>query len=121
MKNKNKFKKYFIGGLSWTVKVIGAALFLLIAAIFIGEGPPNPFKLTARELFLMISLLVTLAGIVAAFWNQLYGGIAILAGMVPFLGELHQWILYAFIGIGILNIICWLFKRIVNKAGIQLC
>lgn len=111
MEKRHKFKKYFISGFSWTVKGIGAALFLLIAAIFIGEGPPNPFKLSARELFLMISLVVTLAGIVAAFWNQLYGGTAISAGMIPFIGESSQWLFYAFMLVGLLNIVCWRLKK----------
>jgi len=97
---------------SWIVKSAGILLLLLVVVIAIGEGPPNPFKLTARELFLMISLLVTLAGIILALWRQLFGGIAILIGMIPFAGELHQWIFYAFVLVGILNIVCWWLQNI---------
>ena len=98
----------------WFVKGIGLALLLLVLAIAIGEGPPNPFKLSQRELFLMICLLITLAGIVLALWRQGIGGAMMLAGMIPFAGETHQWLLYAFGLIGILNIICWRLRKKYN-------
>jgi hypothetical protein len=98
----------------WVVKGAGLALLLLVLAIAIGEGPPNPFKLSPRELFLMICLLTTLAGIVLALWRQGVGGVMMLAGMVPFAGETHQWLLYAFGLIGILNIICWRLRKKYN-------
>jgi hypothetical protein len=111
MESIRKLISYGTGLLCWVVKGAGLALLLLVAVIFIGEGPPNPFKLSFRELVLMISLLVSLAGMVLAFWRQLIGGIAIVVGMIPFLGESHQWVFYVFILIGVLNIFCWLVKR----------
>jgi hypothetical protein len=111
MADNRKLKDYFVTGLSWIAKGMGLALLLMIVVIFIGEGPPNPLKLTPRELFLFASLLITLAGIVIAFWKQLVGGIAILVGMIPFLGESLQWVLYAFLLTGALNIVCWWLKK----------
>ena len=120
MQNVEKFFSGAKGGIKmncgtkifcWFVKGIGLALLLLVLAIAIGEGPPNPFKLSPRELFLMICLLITLAGIVLALWRQGTGGVMMLAGMIPFAGETHQWLFYAFGLIGILNIFCWWLKR----------
>jgi hypothetical protein len=95
--------------INWLVKAAGLALLGLVLVIAIGEGPPNPFELSGRELFLMISLLVTLTGTVLALWRQLIGGILITAGMIPFIAESHQWVFWAFFAVGIGNIVCrWL-------------
>lgn len=107
-----KSGKYGIVAFSWLVKAAGVALLLLVLVIAIGEGPPNPFKLKARELFLMISLLVTLTGIILALWWQLLGGVAMIAGMVAFIGESRQWIFWAFALIGVLNVVCWWLKKL---------
>jgi len=111
MSGKRKFKAYFAGGLSWAVKAVGLALLALVLVIAIGEGPPNPFELSGRELFLMISLLVTLTGTVLALWRQLVGGILILGGQIPFMDHWGQWVFAAFVIVGILNIVCWWLKK----------
>ena len=79
---------------------MGSLLAALVLLIFVGEtlsgeGLGNPFKLKARELFLMTSFLITLAGIVLALWWQGIGGLAMIAGMVAFIGKSHQWLFYA--------------------------
>lgn len=117
MSGKRKFKAYFAGGLSWAVKAAGLALLALVLVIAIGEGPPNPFKLSSRELFLMISLFVTLAGTVLALRRQLIGGILILAGQIPFMYHWGQWAFAAFVIVGILNIVCWWLKRKQGAGG----
>lgn len=116
MSGIGRLGNYAITFFSWVVKAIGSVLLLLIVVIFIGEGPPNPLKLNPKELFLMVSLLITLAGIVLAFWRQLVGGVAILVGMIPFVGESQQWIFWAFVLIGVLNILCWWLK---SKQGVS--
>jgi len=63
----------------------------------------------------MICLLVTLAGTILALWHQMIGGIAMLAGMVPFIGKSRQWVFWAFALIGVLNILCWWLKRLQGK------
>ena len=110
-------KQIILSCFSWLVKGAGAALLLLVVVIAIGEGPPNPFKLTPRELFLFVSLATTLVGIVLALWKQLSGGILIAAGMIPFIGESHQWVFWAFALIGVLNILCWWLRRKLGVAG----
>ncbi len=109
------FFRNFVGGADWVVKGAGLALLGLVLVIFIGEGPPNPFELSHRELFLMISFLVTLIGTVLALWQQFVGGIAIVAGMIPFIGESRQWVFWAFFAIGIGNILCWQLRRITKS------
>ncbi|MFH1614406.1 MAG: hypothetical protein ABIG61_04900 [Planctomycetota bacterium] len=114
MDNVVKQRKYWVLGMSWTVKAAGAGLLLLILAIFVGEGPPNPLELTARELVLMVQLLTTLVGLALAVWRQLTGGIIVLAGIVSFTifgGIQHNWVFYAFWVIGLLNILCWWLKK----------
>jgi len=112
MSGKVKFLKISVTVVSWLVKGAGLALLGLVLVIAIGEGPPNPFELSGRELFLMISLLVTLAGTVLALWRQLIGGIVITAGMIPFIAESHKWVFWAFFVVGIGNIVCWWLRKI---------
>ena len=116
MSGKRKFKAYLVGGLSWVIKAAGLALLALVLVIAIGEGPPNPFGLSSRELFLMVSLLVTLVGTVLAMWRQLIGGILILAGQLPFIDHWGQWVFAAFVIVGILNLLCWWFKKSSKKS-----
>ena len=115
MNSVAKVTKYAIKTFCWLVKGVGMAVLLLLLAIFIGEGPPNPFKLTARELFFMATLLTILIGLALAVWRQLIGGIVVLAGIATFtiLGGIeHNWVFYAFWLIGLLNIICWWLKKL---------
>ncbi len=119
MKGIQKLRKYAIKTFSWLVKGVGVAILLLLLAILIGEGPPNPFKLTVRELFLMVVLLITLIGLALAVWRQLIGGIVVLAGIAGFtiFGGIQQnWVFYAFWVIGLLNIICWWLERLQRKS-----
>ena len=102
----------------WLVKGLGLAVLLLILAIFIGEGPPNPFKLTARELVLMFFFLTIWIGLALSVWRQLIGGIVIIAGIGSFTiigGMGHSWVFYAFWLMGILNILCWWLKKLQKK------
>ena len=115
MNRIEKLRRYGINIFCWLVKGAGLALLGLVLAIVVGEGPPNPFELTRRELLLFVSLLVTLAGIVLALWQQLMGGLAMLIGMIPFIGESGQWIFWAFAITGILNVLCWWPKKLYNK------
>ena len=115
MNSAGELTSYAIMIFRWLVKAAGLALLLLVVVIAIGEGPPNPFELTGRELFLFVCLLVTLAGTVLVLWHQMIGGIAMLAGMIPFIGESRQWVFWAFALIGVLNIFCWWLKRLQGK------
>lgn len=119
MNDVERIGKVAVSIFCWLVKGIGIALLLLVLTIAVGEGPPNPFKLAPRELVLMISFLITLAGTGLALWNQLIGGIAMLAGMAVFIGESAQWVFWAFAIIGALNILCWFMKRLQSKGRLN--
>lgn len=99
----------------WLVRGGCVAILLLVLAIFIGEGPPNPFKLTSRELLLMFWFLATLVGLALALWRQLLGGIIVLVSITGFTivaGVQENWLFYALWLMGLLNIFCWWFRRL---------
>ena len=104
-----------VTALCWLVKGAGVAMLLLILAIFIGEGPPNPAKLSARQLLMSGSLLAVCVGFGLAVWRQLTGGMVILAGAIGITaseGLQMNWVFCTFWGIGLLNVLCWwLTKR----------
>lgn len=111
--NEKKVKKGILI-LVWLVKGAGLAMLALVLLIAIGEGLPNPFKLPIKVLIEMLGLCIALAGIVAALWRQLPGGILIIGGMLPFyifgINWAKGWVLHLFILIGVLNIICGMRK-----------
>ena len=122
MKGKRKLRGYATISFCWVVKIAGLAVFLLILAIFIGEGPPNPFELATRELVLMFFFFTTWAGLGLALWRQLIGGILILTGIAAFTiiaGPQHSWVFHSFWLLGILNLLCWFAhkakKRIIES------
>ncbi len=117
MNNTQKLKTYGTRIFCWLVKGAGLAVLGLVLVIFIGEGPPNPFELTARELFLFVSLLATLVGLGLALWNQLVSGIVILVGIIPFAGERLLWLFWAFAAVGVCNILCWWLKKLQKQGG----
>lgn len=120
MNNVRKLTKYGINIFCWLVKGACIAILLLLLAIFIGEGPPNPFKFTARELLLMVGFLATWVGLALALWRQLIGGIVILvsiAGFTIVAGVQENWVFYAFWLLGLLNMLCWWLKRAQKSAA----
>lgn len=42
-----------------------------------------------------------------------------IAGMVAFIAKSHQWLFYAFVLIGVLNILCWWLRRKFLKSGLD--
>jgi hypothetical protein len=68
----------------WIARILGSALFLLVLAFIIGEGYPNPLKLTASELISMIAFLMMLIGIPLAWKWEGLGGLIMLIGFIIF-------------------------------------
>jgi hypothetical protein len=71
-------------GLRWTARVLSALLIGIVLLIFIGEGGPNPFKLSATEAVQMTLFLATCAGLVTAWRWPLVGGLISLVGISLF-------------------------------------
>jgi hypothetical protein len=74
----------FVAILRWTARVIGALIVLLIAALAVGEGVPNPLHQPTVVNFSFVALLVMLAGQVTAWWREGMGGALVLGGMAAF-------------------------------------
>ncbi|MCK4753219.1 MAG: hypothetical protein KAS75_07215 [Planctomycetes bacterium] len=115
MSNISKLQKRAISIFSWAVKGAGLAMLLLILVIAIGEGPPNPFKLSTKELFMMTSLLVTCFGLGFVLWRQLIGGVIILVGMIVFCVFNSRvpdlWVIHVLCLLGLLNVFYGWLKR----------
>ena len=112
------WRKYGISIFCWLVKIAGIGMLLLILAIAIGEGPPNPFRLAPKELFLMVWFLAIMIGMGLAVWRQLVGGIVTLVGIggfTIFAGAQGGWVFHAFWLIGLLNILCWCLVKYWGK------
>jgi len=74
----------FVAILRWTARVIGALIVLLIAALAVGEGVPNPLHQPTVVNFSFVALLVMLAGQVTAWWREGTAGALVLGGMAAF-------------------------------------
>ncbi|MDD5459039.1 MAG: hypothetical protein PHF37_06580 [Phycisphaerae bacterium] len=109
-----EIKKLAINIFCWFVKIAGITIFLLITAIAVGEGQPNPFKLPVRELLMFVFVLTIWVGLALALWQQWLGGLVILVGIVSVTavhGIQHNWLFHAFWILGLLNIFCWRLKK----------
>ncbi len=114
-------KKLWIPIFCWLVKGVGVALLLLILAIVIGEGPPNPLKMPGKELVLMAMMLIMFGGLGVALWRQLIGGVVLLIGIAGFTifgGMPSGWVFQLFWLLGFLNILCWWLRRS-SKASLK--
>jgi hypothetical protein len=76
---------YVEADLRWTARVLAVCLVGLVLAIYIGEGGPTPFKLSALEAIQMVFFWTTCLGMVAALRWQVLGGAISAAGMLLFL------------------------------------
>jgi hypothetical protein len=120
-KNKlvNKLPKILLVIFGFMIKAFGLVMVALIAVIFIGEGPPNIFELSAREQILFVCLFITLAGTIATLKLSFIGGIMMVAGMLPFISFdkpfSEHWVFYAFLITGLLNIVYSQLKKFAMK------
>ena len=110
-----KLKNHGINFICWLVKTASAAILILVVAIAIGEGPPNPLNLPARQLAMLILFCIALIGLALASWKQQVGGIVILPAMIGFYianGKFSTgWIFATITVLGLLNIICPQLKK----------
>ena len=70
--------------LRWSARVVGTAILALIVTIAVGEGLPNPFVLSPRELLLFAAMLMMVVGLVVAWKWERIGGVLILGGLAFF-------------------------------------
>jgi hypothetical protein len=72
-------------GLRWTARLLAAGLVGLVLLIYVGEGGPNPFNLSALEAVQKTLFLTACVGLVVAWRWQFAGGVLSTVAMVLFL------------------------------------
>jgi hypothetical protein len=65
-------------------RICGLGLFLLVLAIAIGEGLPNPLRQPAPVAIQMLSMLVMTLGLLTAWRWEVTGALATLLGLAAF-------------------------------------
>ncbi len=68
----------------WVARIAGSLLVLMVIFFVIGEGPPNPLKMSAIEAVALLALLVMVVGLVLAWWREGLGGGLTVGGFVAF-------------------------------------
>jgi hypothetical protein len=69
----------------WLARIIGTFLFLGLMAFVIGEGLPNPAKLSLPELIGFLAMFLIVAGLLLGWkWERL-GGLLNIIGVAAFL------------------------------------
>ena len=68
----------------WAAKILGVFVLALVVTLAIGEGMPNPLRLSPAELLAMAAFIVMLIGILAAWRWEGLGSALILGGFASF-------------------------------------
>jgi hypothetical protein len=95
----------------WIARVVGIALLGLIVVIAIGEGVPNPLRMSFQENLLGIGILAMLIGQIVAWRWEGIGSLLILGGFALFVTVNHGVRLNVVFGpwlvTGLLYLVCW--------------
>ena len=104
-------KRIAVTVLRWMARTMGTALLVLIVAVAIGEGVPNPLRGSLTEMLCHVAMLTMIVGqIVAWRWEGIGGGLivgsfvlfAIVNHGVPFNVVFVPWLVT-----GMLYQVCW--------------
>lgn len=68
----------------WLARFLGTLLLVMIAALAVGEGIPNPMKQPLAVRIEMIAMLIQWLGLLIAWKSELFGGTLILFGYASF-------------------------------------
>ena len=99
----------------WVARLFGSALVLMVIVFMIGEGPPNPLKMSAIEVVTSVAFLAMIAGLIVAWRREGLGGILVVGGFLAFwvlnfVSSHHFWLRGAFPAfpiVGFLYLFCW--------------
>jgi hypothetical protein len=70
--------------LRWAARILGTLFVLLILVFLVGEGPPNPSRLGARDRLMFLTLGMMLVGLVLAWKWAGIGGLLAFTGYLLF-------------------------------------
>lgn len=105
----------------WTARILGALMVLLFIAFLLGQGPPNPFQLTAVEKLQFFGMIALFFGLVLAWKWEGLGGLLCVAGfaLMVIAGHSHftPWPFWVAAAIGLVHMICWERLRAAAPAG----
>ncbi|MFO0960625.1 MAG: hypothetical protein U0800_24850 [Isosphaeraceae bacterium] len=85
---------------TWAGRGLGLAMALLFLTFLVGEGPPNPARLTPREAALFVAMLAFVAGGLALWKWPTRGALLNLGGLFAF--ELIEYLVSGRLAGGIL-------------------
>jgi hypothetical protein len=97
--------------LRWTARTVGTAILVLLAAIAIGEGVPDPLHGSLPENLLTVGFLTMIVGQIVAWKWEGIGSLLILVGFALFAIVNHGVPLNIVFGpclvTGLLYLVCW--------------
>lgn len=97
--------------LCWTARIIGVALLILITAIAIGEGGPNPFTALLRENLLGLAFLTMTLGLLVGWKWEGIGGLLIVGGFALFAIVNRPFrinaVIVMWVVTGLMYLVCW--------------
>jgi hypothetical protein len=107
-------ERLMVATLRWAARIIGTAVLVLIVALAIGEGGPNPLQVSLRENLLGSALLAMLIGQIVAWKWEGIGSLFILGGFTLFATVNHGVrlnqslvVVGAWLVTGLLYLVCW--------------
>ena len=104
-------ERLVVAGLRWTARAIGIALLILIVALAIGEGVPNPLAMSLQENLIGLALLTMTVGLLAGWKWEGIGGLLIVGGFAVFAVVNHPFrvnaVMVMWVVIGLMYLACW--------------
>ena len=100
----------------WTASILGTLFVLMFLALVFGEGPPNPFKVSATENLSFLFITILFLGLLLAWFREGLGGAITVASFAALVlisrSHRHMPALLIPTAVGVLHMICWYARRI---------
>lgn len=76
--------QWFGSAICWAARLVGMFLLVMILAVAIGEGLPNPMQQPLAVRIEMVALLGMWLGLIVAWKSELIGGMVVVLGYACF-------------------------------------
>lgn len=97
--------------LRWTARIIGVAIFILIVALAVGEGVPNPLSMSVQEDLIGLAFLTMTVGLLVGWKWEGLGGLLIIGGFGLFAIVNRPFrvnaVIVTWVVTGLLYLVCW--------------